>query len=392
MSSFEEIPVLDWTLLSGGSESRAKFISQLRSAMTEVGFMYILNPPIEDHLVQSVIDYAPKLFDLPQEKKDALAMVNSESFFGYNGLGAEITKGSTDLREQFDFATPWKGQRNPEGPDYERLWWGPSQWPSDTDLPGFETAYSAYYAQCTELSFQLITLIAEALGLPSDAFDRFFDMPKDLMVHRAKVAKYPIMPEGSSDQGVGPHYDGGFLTLLLQASSHPGLEAQNARGEWIPAPPLPRTLVINTGKALETVTKGVVPATSHRVLVPREPKLANGEQQASGGGRLYDWTKDGLSTGAIGARYSIPFFQSISQDIKVSEHQLDCPQETLDLLKNRKGHGAKESVNFSEYEQGQPSGQVELIGRIKSHPNVAERHYPELFKEIFASGVPIPSY
>ena len=48
MSSFEEIPVLDWSLLSGGSESRAKFISQLRSAMTEVGFMYILNPPIEE--------------------------------------------------------------------------------------------------------------------------------------------------------------------------------------------------------------------------------------------------------------------------------------------------------------------------------------------------------
>jgi isopenicillin N synthase-like dioxygenase len=48
MSSFEEIPVLDWSLLSAGVESRAKFISQLRSAMTEVGFLYLLNPPIDD--------------------------------------------------------------------------------------------------------------------------------------------------------------------------------------------------------------------------------------------------------------------------------------------------------------------------------------------------------
>ncbi|KAJ1304741.1 hypothetical protein OPQ81_005879 [Rhizoctonia solani] len=383
MSSFEEIPVLDWSLLSGGSESRAKFISQLRSAMTEVGFLYLLNPPIDDHLVQSVIDYAPKLFDLPQEKKDTLAMVNSESFFGYNKLGAEITKGSTDYREQFDFGTPWKGKHNPEGPYYERLW-GPAQWPSDADLPGFHAAYSAYYSQCADLSFHFIGLLAEALGLPSDAFERFFDTPKDLMVHRAKVVKYPVMPEGSSDQGVGPHFDGGFLTL----ATHPGLEAQNARGEWIPAPPRPRTLVVNTGKALETVTRGVVPATSHRVLVPRGPKVANGGQQFNKGGSVYDWTKDGLSTRATGARYSIPFFQSISQDIRVSENQLDFPQEILDILSNRKA-GSTESVNFSEYERGQPSGHVQLIGRIKSHPDVGERHYPELFKEIFPSGVPI---
>ncbi|KDN49734.1 hypothetical protein RSAG8_01799, partial [Rhizoctonia solani AG-8 WAC10335] len=388
MSSFEEIPVLDWSLLSGGSESKAKFISQLRSAMTEVGFLYLLNPPIDDHLVQSVIDYAPKLFDLPQETKDALAMVNNESFFGYNRLGAEITKGSIDFREQFDFATPWKGRRNPRGPDYERIW-GPAQWPSDTDLPGFQAAYSAYYAQCAELSFQLIALLAEALGLPSTVFERFFDTPKDLMVHRAKVVKYPVMPEGSSDQGVGPHFDGGFLTLLLQASPHPGLEAQNARGEWIPASPRPRTLVVNTGKALETVTRRLVPATSHRVLVPRELKPANGEQQANGSGSVYDWTKDGLNTRPTGARYSIPFFQSISQHIKVSENQLDFPQETLDLLKNRKGDGATDSVNFSEYERGQPSGHVQLIGRIKSHPDVGERHYPELFKELFPGGLPI---
>jgi hypothetical protein len=48
MSSFEEIPLLDWSLVFGGPESRAKFISQLRSAMTEVGFLYLLNPPIDE--------------------------------------------------------------------------------------------------------------------------------------------------------------------------------------------------------------------------------------------------------------------------------------------------------------------------------------------------------
>ncbi|KAG8750644.1 hypothetical protein FRC12_012792 [Ceratobasidium sp. 428] len=100
MTSFEEIPILDWSLVSSGPESRAKFVSQLRHAMTEVGFLYLLNPPIEEDVVQSIVDYAPKLFNISQESKNNLMMVNSESFFGYNKLGAEITKGATDFREQ----------------------------------------------------------------------------------------------------------------------------------------------------------------------------------------------------------------------------------------------------------------------------------------------------
>ncbi|KAG9098261.1 hypothetical protein FRC06_006608 [Ceratobasidium sp. 370] len=159
----------------------------LRSAMTEVGFLYLLNPPIDEDLVQSVVDYAPKLFDMPQETKDRLLMVNNESFFGYNRLGAEITKGATDYREQFDFGIPGRGKPNPGSPEYHRLW-GESQWPSETDLPGFYARYSKYLSQVESLSFEFISLLAEALGLPPSSFDRFFDTPKESMVHRSKAS------------------------------------------------------------------------------------------------------------------------------------------------------------------------------------------------------------
>ncbi|KAG8700050.1 hypothetical protein FRC09_006204 [Ceratobasidium sp. 395] len=386
MTSFEEIPILDWSLVSSGPESRAKFVSQLRHAMTEVGFLYLLNPPIEEGVVQSVVDYAPKLFNISQESKNSLMMVNSESFFGYNKLGAEITKGATDFREQFDFGTPGRGKRKPGSPDYHRLW-GKAQWPSEADLPGFCARYSEYLSQVESLSFEFISLLAEALGLQPDAFDRFFDEPKESM-----VVKYPVMPQGSSDQGVGPHFDGGFLTFLLQASPHSGLQAQNARGDWVPAPPRPSTLVVNTGKALETATRGLIRATSHRVLAPKEAQNGvNGTGKVSetnGRAKRFKWATDGVSDRPTGARYSIPFFQSISQDVRVSENILDLPQDILDLLKDRDINATTESVNFSEYERGQPSGYVQLIGRIKSHPDVGERHYPKEFKEIFPGGVP----
>jgi hypothetical protein len=47
---------------------------------------------------------------------------------------------------------------------------------------------------------------------------------------------------------------------------------------------------------------------------------------------------------------------------------------------------APSAVNYREYDQ-EVSGQVSLIGRIKSHPTVAEKHYPELFKIYFPNGV-----
>lgn len=45
------------------------------------------------------------------------------------------------------------------------------------------------------------------------------------------------------------------------------------------------------------------------------------------------------------------------------------------------------AVNFLEYDYA-PSGQAQLVGRIKSHPDVAERHYPDLFKQYFPQGLP----
>lgn len=45
------------------------------------------------------------------------------------------------------------------------------------------------------------------------------------------------------------------------------------------------------------------------------------------------------------------------------------------------------AVNYQEYGQ-ELSGHVSLIGRIKSHPDVAERHYSQLFKKYFGNGMP----
>ncbi len=71
-----------------------------------------------------------------------------------------------------------------------------------------------YLLQVQELSYAVAKLMSEALGLPPDGLSKFYDTP-ELMQHRSKIVKYPVVDDSSqSDQGVGPHYDAGFLTIV----------------------------------------------------------------------------------------------------------------------------------------------------------------------------------
>ncbi|KAF8311842.1 iron/ascorbate oxidoreductase [Clavulina sp. PMI_390] len=357
--TFDSVPVLDYNLIRDGN--RDEFIKQLRHVLVNVGFLYLANPPIDKELTQKVKSLAPQLFELPQPSKDNLMMRNNQAFYGYNRLGSELTKGAKDQREQFDFGLDFDPDWAPGKPDYLRMW-GDAQWPEDGELPGFKSAVTQYMTRCTELGYEFMTLIAEALDLPPNVFDQYYQPSKDRVQHRSKFVKYPPVKSAlDGNQGVGPHYDGQFLTLLLQATDDlPGLQAQNLAGQWIDVLPKPDTLVVNFGKGIETVTRGVVLATSHQVISP-----------------------------PVGspARYSIPWFQLISQEIYLGKMLLDIPQHILALKEARGEQGAIDSINYAEYSTA-ISGEVALIGRVKSHPDVAARFYPDLFKKYFPNGAP----
>ncbi|SRR6266481_4801117 len=123
--NFVSIPILNYALLSS-PDTRADFIRQLQHALIDIGFFYLEHTPVPDALFDEVIAYLPRVFALPQERKDALRMANSPHFLGYSRLGVERTKGVADQREQFDIATPFENMWVPGQPEYLRLW-GPSQ-------------------------------------------------------------------------------------------------------------------------------------------------------------------------------------------------------------------------------------------------------------------------
>ncbi|KAK4996979.1 hypothetical protein LTR66_003525 [Elasticomyces elasticus] len=347
--SFTQIPILDLSL-AREADSKPAFLDSLRDALLNVGFLYLKNTGISQELLDAVCAEGIGFFGLPEEEKLRVEMKNVRSFLGYSRLGNEVTALKADWREQLDLSTPHPLPK-PSDPLYHNLL-APNQWPSPQHLPNFQGTIEEYMRQMSHVSTLFTSLIAEAIGLPADAFGAFFDEDQQ---HKLKIVKYPDTGDGVG-QGVGPHKDSMLTSYLLQASSHRGLQAQNTKGEWIDCPPIRGTLVVAIGQGLEALTGGVCASTTHRVQSP-----AAGE----------------------GARYSIPFFQGVSYDAKFESMVVpDSVRELRNQALERSG-GRRDDVEFT-FVKGRWGhlGEATLMNRIKSHPDVGERWYPDLLARI----------
>jgi len=292
-------------------------------------------------------------------------MKNAPSFLGYSRLSAEVTAGALDHREQIDLSTehPVPG---PEEPAYKNLQ-APNQWPSAAHLPDFRPVFTDYMQRMGRMSVYFTSLIAEAIGLPATAFDKYFE-PGDAQQHKLKVVRYPDAGElGASgragNQGVGPHKDSMYTSYLLQASSHRGLQVQNTRGEWVDCPPVGGTLVVAVGQGLEALTQGVCASTTHRVLSP--------------------------AAGA-GPRYSIPFFQGVRPATEFAELETVGVGRVPEAVRAQRraalelAGGRLDDVEFTFRTGGAATtlGEATLRNRVKSHPDVGERWYPDILASV----------
>lgn len=71
--SFTSIPILDLALAQD-PETKPKFLSELRHALMEVGFLYLKNVGISDEFFKRVIEEGKAFFDIPMEEKYDLAI------------------------------------------------------------------------------------------------------------------------------------------------------------------------------------------------------------------------------------------------------------------------------------------------------------------------------
>lgn len=364
------IPVLD---LSWAQDPTKKpdLLRQLRSALFDVGFLYVCNHGVPYPVISNLVGYLPRLFALDTNQKAALGKIHNPHFLGYSGFAEETTLGKQDLREQFDYATELPvvyqetsstlGNEGRQARDFSHLFWrlrGPNPWPDEEVLPGFRKALLQYHDSVEQLSYRFVHLIEEAFGIPIGTFDHFFDAPNRQPdgsgqvslspQHRLKLLRYPpaTTADAANNQGVGAHKDSsGWLTFLYQVGNEPGLEVLSAEDKWLAATPIANTFVVNFGNALEAATEGAVKATTHRVLAPGPD--AN-------------------------VRYSIPFFQGLPLDMTVSEVRTYIPASVRTL---RKRQETEDQVSSFLDPRWDSLGESQLRKWIRSHKNVALKWY-----------------
>lgn len=328
----ETLPTLDIGRFSAGPSERASFLAALRAAALGSGFFYVVGHGIPDDLIRKVRDVSHAFFALPEKDKLSIAMVNSPQFRGYNRAGLEQTRGKPDWREQIDIGAEEEAVvLPPDAPAWARLR-GPNQWPEA--LPQVKPVLLAYQAQVTALAIRILRAFAAALEQPEAVFEPIYTpAPNQLL----KIIRYP----GRSDddrQGVGAHKDSGFVTVLLQDEGA-GLQVEGDRG-WIDAPPVEGTFVVNIGEILELASNGYLRANVHRVVSPPE--------------------------GA--ERLSVAFFLGARLDATVPV--LDLPPA---LAAEARGL-TQDPMNPLFHEVGRNY----LKSRLRSHPDVAQRHHADL--------------
>jgi len=255
--SFERIPVVDLAPLRDGS-APGKVARDIRWALANAGFLYVRNHGTHPALVDATFAQARAFFDLPEADKMALHVSRSGATLrGYIepfGENTDPTR-TKDLKEAYDIG--------PETPERDAPFFGANPWPDTATLPDFATTVYACHEAMKALSLEILGAIALSLDLPRDFFAPRMSDP--ICIQR--LLHYPPQT-GAVDEsviGIGAHTDYGALTVLAQDDVG-GLQVMNRDGDWIAAPPIPGTFVINIGDLIQRLTNDIYLANLHRVV------------------------------------------------------------------------------------------------------------------------------
>ena len=255
--STDEIPIIDIAPLVDGSDPD-RAADQLGWAATEVGFIYVKNHGIPETLLTHARSTGLEFFRHSLEDKSQVS--SNIHHHGYLRPGATkmYDDAKVDLKESYNFGIELTEDQARNATT--RLL-GPNRWPSF--MPSLQSAIYPFFEAATRCATVLLEGFARAGGHAPDTFTRSSDLP----VSRGSLQYYPPRPDDSAPDrfSLAPHTDFGVLTVLAQDSVG-GLEIQGLDGEWLAAPPIPGTLVVNVGDLLGRWSNDTFRSTPHRVI------------------------------------------------------------------------------------------------------------------------------
>ena len=265
LRSVDRIPVLDiGPFLSGAPGAREALAEAVARTCEDTGFLVIANHGIDQSLIDGTFAAAAAFFDRDDAFK--LPLKIGDLNIGYLPYGAQIVRTSKvnnntkpNLSESF-YITTDLAQDDPRILAGNPLY-GLNRWPPG--MPEFKAATMAYCNAMRPLARKMVSVVATALSLESDYFEKDFGKEPTCTL---RLIRYPPHDGAEDNQfGFAPHIDTNFLTLLAQ-SALPGLEVRSGDGTWLRPPSIPGTFVVNTGEMLGRYSNDRFTPTQHRVV------------------------------------------------------------------------------------------------------------------------------
>ncbi|KAG8662292.1 hypothetical protein MANES_01G084100v8 [Manihot esculenta] len=246
-----KLPIID--LCSSDSISTA---NSIRQACVDYGFFYLVNHGVEEELLARVFEESRKFFSLPLAAKMNLLRKENRGyapFYAENLDPSSRSKG--DSKESFHIGPLEKSCLN--------------QWPSQELLPSWRPTMESYYCKVLSAGKRLISLIALALNLDKDYFEKIgaLDKPESFL----RVLHYPGELGNSEEEifGASAHSDYGMITLLV-TDGVPGLqvcrEKFNEPRTWENVIHRNGAFIVNIGDMMERWTNCLFRSTLHRVM------------------------------------------------------------------------------------------------------------------------------
>ncbi|XP_073706260.1 uncharacterized protein [Garra rufa] len=257
-----EIPVVDFSVYEVGKtnvsdDSLKKLGDELKRAFTEVGFVYLKNTGISQDEVDKVMGVSKKFFCLPESMKKP------------------FSRGTFSCDENHGWVSLETESLNPQRPGDLKAFNATCvradiNWPSE-GVEDFRVVHVSFFLRCKELSLRVLRVMALGLGLEAEVFvSEHKHIGSDLNKTTLRTLYYPPVNSTCAKENqvrCGEHSDYGSITLLFQ-SKKDGLQVRNLAGEFISAPSIPGTVLINIADLMQRWTSDVYVSAVHRVLLP----------------------------------------------------------------------------------------------------------------------------
>jgi isopenicillin N synthase-like dioxygenase len=261
---FDSIPIINIADLKHTDRNkRAAVALHIKDACERVGFFYVKNHGVGGGLMNEVYSAAREFFSLPTEEKLTVDITRGNRHRGYCAMGvlqADVNNpDAIDRQEAYEVSA----ELPEDDEDYVagNPMYGPNLWPARPAAFRIHTA--AYVDEMIRLGKVLFRGFALALGLDEQWFDDKITKP----MAQLRVIRYPPQEPGPINPkmiGVGAHTDYECFTVLSQSA--PGLQVRSTSGQWVAAPPIEGTLLINIGDCMERWTNDQFRSTLHRVV------------------------------------------------------------------------------------------------------------------------------